>query len=144
MSQDSFGQDEWVAQYEARVTARNTPLDRLMQYLASLPVWAHLAWLILVAISLPLITDNTYYIRVGGTVALTATLALGLHIVVGYSGMLDLGFVAFYGIGGYAYAYLSSDFTGVHLPTLVSIPLIVIISAFAGLLLGLPSLRLVG
>ena len=46
-------------------------------------------------------------------------LALGLNVVVGWGGLLDLGYVAFYGIGAYAYAMLDSDQFGIHLPTLV-------------------------
>ena len=46
-------------------------------------------------------------------------LALGLNVVVGWGGLLDLGFVAFYGIGAYTYAILDSDKFGIHLPTLV-------------------------
>ena len=71
-------------------------------------------------------------------------LALGLNVVVGWGGLLDLGYVAFYGIGAYAYALLDSDKLGIHLPTLVSIPLVVVIGAVAGFLVGLPSRRLVG
>src|SRR6185295_3434773 len=71
-------------------------------------------------------------------------LALGLNVVVGWGGLLDLGYVAFYGVGAYSYALLSSDHYGIHLPTIVSIPLIVVIGAGFGLLVGLPSRRLVG
>ena len=71
-------------------------------------------------------------------------LALGLNVVVGWGGLLDLGYVAFYGIGAYAYAILDSDKFGIHLPTIVSVPLIVAIGAIVGFLLGLPSRRLTG
>jgi ABC-type branched-subunit amino acid transport system permease subunit len=71
-------------------------------------------------------------------------LALGLNVVVGWAGLLDLGYVAFYGIGAYTYAWLDSDKFGIHLPTIVSIPLVVAIGAIGGLLLGLPSRRLTG
>ena len=71
-------------------------------------------------------------------------LALGLNVVVGWGGLLDLGYVAFYGIGAYAYALLDSPHYGIHLPTLVSMPIIVVIGACVGLLLGLPSRRLSG
>jgi branched-chain amino acid transport system permease protein len=71
-------------------------------------------------------------------------LALGLNVVVGWGGLLDLGYVAFYGIGAYAYALLDSDKFGIHLPTIVSVPLIVAIGAIVGFLLGLPSRRLTG
>ncbi|MEO8397108.1 MAG: branched-chain amino acid ABC transporter permease, partial [Chloroflexota bacterium] len=62
----------------------------------------------------------------------------------GFAGLLDLGFIAFYGIGAYAYAYLSSDFTGIHLPTWETLIIITVISAIFGFILGLPSLRLIG
>ena len=52
-------------------------------------------------------------------------LALGLNVVVGWGGLLDLGFVAFYGIGAYTYAILDSDKFGYHLPTLVAVPFVV-------------------
>src|SRR6185437_16372548 len=71
-------------------------------------------------------------------------LALGLNIVVGWGGLLDLGYVAFYGLGAYAYALLDSPHYGIHLPTPVAVPLIVVIGAVGGLLLGLPSRRLAG
>jgi branched-chain amino acid transport system permease protein len=71
-------------------------------------------------------------------------LALGLNVVVGWGGLLDLGFVAFYGIGAYAYALLDSHQLGVHLPTLLSIPLVVAIGGLVGFLVGLPSRRLTG
>ena len=62
-------------------------------------------------------------------------LALGLNVVVGWGGLLDLGYVAFYGLGAYTYAFLGSRQFGVHLPTIVSIPLVVLVGAAAGLLL---------
>ena len=60
--------------------------------------------------------------RVAFDTTLYMLLALGLNVVVGWGGLLDLGFVAFYGIGAYAYAMLDSDQLGVHLPTLVVDP----------------------
>ena len=109
-----------------------------------LPVWAWLIMMVAIGFTLPLLTSNDLVIRIAGNVALMGMLALGLNVVVGFAGLLDLGFVAFYGIGAYAYAYLSSDFTGVHLPTWETLIIITVISALFGLLLGLPSLRLIG
>ena len=60
-------------------------------------------------------------------------LALGLNIVVGWGGLLDLGFVAFFGIGAYTYAMLDSDKFGIHLPTLVAVPLVVLARRVVGL-----------
>ena len=71
-------------------------------------------------------------------------LALGLNVVVGWGGLLDLGYVAFYGLGAYTYAFLGSHQFGVHVPTIFLVPLIVLVGAVAGLLLGLPSRRLSG
>jgi branched-chain amino acid transport system permease protein len=92
----------------------------------------------------PLLTSSEYIIRVSGNICLFALLALGLNVVVGYAGLLDLGYVAFYGIGSYGYALLSSNQFGLHLPTWAAVPLVVAIAAAAGLLLGSPSLRLTG
>ena len=79
--------------------------------------------------SLPVVSDSGYVRRVAFDIAIYMLLALGLNVVVGWGGLLDLGYIAFFGIGAYAYALLSSDHFGVHLPTLVSIPLVVVIGA---------------
>jgi ABC-type branched-subunit amino acid transport system permease subunit len=71
-------------------------------------------------------------------------LALALNIVVGWGGLLDLGFVAFFGVGAYTYALLSSDQYDIHLPTIVVIPLVAIVGGVVGWLVGLPSRRLTG
>jgi branched-chain amino acid transport system permease protein len=71
-------------------------------------------------------------------------LALALNIVVGWGGLLDLGFVAFFGIGAYTYALLSSDQYDIHLPTLVVIPIVAVVGGIVGWLVGLPSRRLTG
>jgi branched-chain amino acid transport system permease protein len=144
MSQEKIGVDQWVEQYQKRLTRQTGLSGAVDQLSARLPAWGWLIVLALVGFALPLLTENTFVIRIAGNVALLGTLALGLNVVVGYSGLLDLGFVAFYGIGAYAYAYLSSDFTGIHLPTVVTLVLITLVSALFGLLLGLPSLRLIG
>src|SRR5439155_1667963 len=71
-------------------------------------------------------------------------LALGLNIVVGYAGLLDLGYVAFYGFGAYAYAMLSSSKFGLHWDSLLVIPVAVVATAILGFLVALPSRRLIG
>jgi branched-chain amino acid transport system permease protein len=83
-------------------------------------------------------------LRIGITALLLALLAIGLNTVVGWAGLLDLGYIAFYGFGAYFYGAVSSDQIGVHWPTWVSIPVIVAASALLGALLSLPSRRLVG
>jgi branched-chain amino acid transport system permease protein len=144
MSEQKIGTDQWVGQYGQRVLRKSALAALVDQVSGRLPVWGWLIVMVLIGFSLPLLTGNTFVIRVAGNVALLGTLALGLNVVVGYSGLLDLGFVAFYGIGAYTYAYLSSNFTGIHLPTPVALILITLVSGLFGLLLGLPSLRLIG
>ena len=60
------------------------------------------------AVLAPLLAPNDYVVGVLARICLYALLALGLNIVVGFAGLLDLGFVAFYGIGSYVYAFLAS------------------------------------
>jgi branched-chain amino acid transport system permease protein len=71
-------------------------------------------------------------------------LALGLNIVVGLSGLLDLGYAAFFAIGAYAYAYGASPFSGNHVPFLIMLIVGALVAATFGVLLGAPTLRLRG
>jgi ABC-type branched-subunit amino acid transport system permease subunit len=140
----AIGQDEWVARHAERRLARGGFLGLIEQRLRIVPWWAWLA-LFLGAVSLlPVFESSGYVRRVGFDTVLYMLLALGLNVVVGWGGLLDLGYVAFYGIGAYTYAFLDSDKFGIHLPTLVSIPSVVIVGAIVGFLLGLPSRRLSG
>ena len=140
----AVGRDEWVARHGERRTRREGRLGVIEERLARVPWWAWLTLFLALAASVPVVYDSGYVRRVAFDTALYMLLALGLNVVVGWGGLLDLGYVAFYGIGAYAYAFLSSDKYGVHLPTLLTLPLVVAIGAVAGLLLGLPSRRLSG
>ncbi|MBM4190246.1 MAG: ABC transporter ATP-binding protein [Betaproteobacteria bacterium] len=71
-------------------------------------------------------------------------LALGLNLVVGYAGLLDLGYIAFYALGAYFYAWLASPHFGLHLPFWMILPMGTLFAAAFGLLLGAPTLRLRG
>jgi ABC-type branched-subunit amino acid transport system permease subunit len=71
-------------------------------------------------------------------------LAIGLNIVVGLAGLLDLGYAAFFAIGAYTYAYGSSPFSGLHAPFLLMLVLGALVAATFGVLLGAPTLRLRG
>jgi len=143
MSLEKLGEDEWVEQLAAR-QARRGPLGRILARLEQANPILLGGALLAAAALLPLLTANEYILRVAGNVCLFALLALGLNVVVGYAGLLDLGYVAFYGVGGYSYALLASPQLGLHLPSWLAVPLVVVIAAGAGLLLGLPSLRLSG
>src|SRR5205085_10670155 len=123
---------------------RGGPLGVLEDRLRQVPWWAWLVLFIALFSLLPLVSSSGYVRRVGFDTVLYMLLALGLNVVVGWAGLLDLGFVAFYGIGAYTYAIFDSDKFGYHLPTPFSIMIVVIVGAVAGLLLGLPSRRLSG
>jgi branched-chain amino acid transport system permease protein len=86
----------------------------------------------------------TYYVRVIDTVLIYLLLAIGLNMVVGYAGLLDLGFVAFYAIGAYSYAILASGQFGIHLPFGLILIIGGALAGVAGVLLGIPVLRLRG
>ncbi len=97
------------------------------------------------------------WVRIMSLALLYVLLALGLNIVVGYAGLLDLGYVAFYAVGAYMYALLASPHllenfesirlafpNGLHMPIWVVIPLAAAIAALAGVALGAPTLKLRG
>ncbi|HEU5372981.1 MAG TPA: branched-chain amino acid ABC transporter permease [Gaiellaceae bacterium] len=140
----AVGQDEWVARHAERRLIRGGPLGTLEDRLRRVPWWAWLIFFLAAFSLLPVVESSGYVRRVAFDTVLYMLLALGLNIVVGWGGLLDLGYVAFYGIGAYAYALLASPHYGIHLPTIVAVPTVVAIGAVVGLLLGLPSWRLTG
>jgi ABC-type branched-subunit amino acid transport system permease subunit len=71
-------------------------------------------------------------------------LAIGLNVVVGLAGLLDLGYAAFFAIGAYTYAYGASAFTGLAIPFWPMLLVGAIVAAMFGVLLGAPTLRLRG
>ncbi|MEO6207476.1 MAG: hypothetical protein ABIP77_05935 [Candidatus Limnocylindrales bacterium] len=73
-----------------------------------------------------------------------AILALGLNIVMGFAGLLDLGYVAFYAIGAYTTAFLASPHFGIHISWWIVVFIAVGAAAAFGILLGAPTLRLRG
>jgi branched-chain amino acid transport system permease protein len=109
-----------------------------------------LGWFIVCAVLLavlPFIVGNALgnsWVRIIDFTLLYIMLALGLNIVVGFAGLLDMGFIAFYAVGAYSYALLSSPHFGLHLPFYVSIPIGALCAACFGLMLGTPVLRLKG
>ena len=89
---------------------------------------------------------GSFLSEVIGTVGLYILMALGLNIVVGYAGLLDLGYVAFFAIGAYATAVLTSPASvlGWELSFWLAVPIVMVLAALAGLLIGAPVLRLRG
>lgn len=138
------GIDEWVASHEQRRTRRAGPLGLVEQKLERVPSPAFYLAFGIAAAFLPAVTSNGYVINVGLNTLLYMLLALGLNITVGYAGLLDLGYVAFYGFAAYGYAMLASPKFGLHWNTLAVIPVVVIATVILGFLVALPSRRLVG
>jgi len=107
------------------------------------------AGLVLLAVALVLLPFaltqiGTSWVRIANLAMLYVLLALGLNIVVGFAGLLDLGYVAFYAVGAYAYALLASPHFGLHLPFWIILPIGAALAAMFGILLGAPTLRLRG
>ena len=71
-------------------------------------------------------------------------LAVGLNVVVGLAGLLDLGYAAFFAIGAYTFAFGASGNTGIHIPFWFMLPIGALVAALFGILLGAPTLRLRG
>jgi ABC-type branched-subunit amino acid transport system permease subunit len=139
-----IGVNEWVASHEGRREGDSGAVGWIRGRLRRVPSPAFYLAFAAAAALLPAITSNGYAIRVGFDTLLYMLLALGLNIVVGYAGLLDLGYVAFYGFGAYAYAMLASPKFGLHWSTLAVIPVVVVATAILGFLVALPSRRLVG
>ncbi len=127
-------------------------------YYAGLPVRAKLAYaLLILALVMPFLgSHNAYYMEVAIQVGIFVALALGLNIVVGLAGLLDLGYVAFYAVGAYSWAIFGSPQALKLFPAATgTFPLGgwwffaflvagLALAAVAGVLLGLPVLRLRG
>lgn len=143
-----IGADEWVARSDERSGAYQGVAGRARRIYERLPSPAVFTFFVVAAMLVPLLTAQTdndiYFLRVGTVALVFALLGLGLNVAVGFAGLLDLGYIAYYGVGAYGYAILSSDKFGIHWEAWQSIPLVVAVSAVLGLLLALPSRRLVG
>ncbi|HYZ81480.1 MAG TPA: branched-chain amino acid ABC transporter permease [Solirubrobacteraceae bacterium] len=140
----SIGKDEWVASVAGRRQGRGGLLGTLHGRVAATPAPRFFAAFAVLAALLPLVTRDEYVIRVGFDTLLYMLLALGLNLVVGWAGLLDLGYVAFYGLGAYTYAVVASPKFGLHWPTPAAMVLAVVVTAAVGFLVALPSRRLVG
>jgi branched-chain amino acid transport system permease protein len=141
------GSDEWVARQAHRREYLPSWLGSLERASERVGWWPKLAVAAAAAALLPLLGLGQFQLQVGIDALVIALLAVGLNIVVGWAGLLDLGYVAFFGCGAYGFALLSSGklgTNGVHLPSYLSIPLVMAATAGLGLLVGWPSRRLIG
>jgi branched-chain amino acid transport system permease protein len=134
-----IGQDEWVAR-----SAENIERHRLLRAADRVPGWARLGLFVVGVALIPLLTDDGYVNAVVFDTLIFCLLAIGLNVVVGWGGLLDLGYIAFFGFGAYTYAILSSEKFDLHLSSLLVMVICVVSGALLGFLVGLPSWRLVG
>ncbi len=105
-----------------------------------------LGLVLVILVTLPLFV-GPFLSQAMDLIGLYILLGLGLNIVVGFAGLLDLGYVAFYAVGAYATAVLTSPvspFFAPHIDFWVAVPLVMLIAAFIGLTIGAPVLRLRG
>lgn len=130
----------------------------LLLYYLRVPTWFRIVGLVAILVfAMPFLgTRNTFYLEVATQVGIFVALALGLNIVVGLAGLLDLGYVAFYAVGAYSWAIFGSPQLLKTWPQLNAIlPLGgwwfflflivgVVAAGVTGVLLGLPVLRLRG
>ena len=116
-----------------------------------------IAGLALLLLPMGLQVFGNAWVRIADTALLYVLLAIGLNIVVGYAGLLDLGYVAFFAVGAYLYALLASPHlaqtfplfasmfpNGLHTPIWLVIPLAAGMAGLFGILLGAPTLKLRG
>ena len=87
---------------------------------------------------------GTFWVRITNLAILFCLLALELNIVVGFAGLLDLGYIAFYAVGAYVYALLASPHFNIHLPFWIILPIGAAVACLFGALLGAPTLKLRG
>jgi branched-chain amino acid transport system permease protein len=99
---------------------------------------------VLAALPFALAGIGTAWVRITNLAVLYILLSLGLNIVVGFAGLLDLGYIAFYAVGAYVYALLASPHFGLHLPFWVILPIGALVACMFGVLLGTPTLKLRG
>ncbi|MBC7763025.1 MAG: branched-chain amino acid ABC transporter permease, partial [Candidatus Saccharibacteria bacterium] len=114
--------------------------------------WAFLLIVVVLAYALPILNPPIITSEPGNDwpitcfqMAIYALVAVGLNVVVGYAGLLDLGYVAFFAVGAYTAAMLTSpDSPFLHIPYLWTVPVAMAVTMFFGVILGIPTLRLRG
>jgi ABC-type branched-subunit amino acid transport system permease subunit len=139
-----IGVDEWVASVEGKRERYTGVRGAVLREWDRLPMAVRVLVFALPAALFPLVTTEGNLFRYGLFTLVYALLALGLNIVVGFAGLLDLGYIAFFGCGAYMYAILASPQFGNHWQAEAAIPVVVVFTAIVGLLIGLPSRRLFG
>ena len=137
-----IGADEWVAREgehrQRRIAAR------VSEAVERIPPALRLAAIVVPLVVIPIVADSDYQRQVALDTVIFMLLALGLNVTVGWVGVLDLGYVAFFGLGAYFYAAVASVYAGRYWDAQWAIPAVIAATALVGLLVGLPSRRLAG
>ena len=108
------------------------PLSALRQNPAARRIGIALIAAALVALPFVLAMAGTAWVRITNLAILFVLLSLGLNIVVGFAGLLDLGYIAFYAVGAYVYALLASPHFNLHLPWWAILPIGAAVACFFG------------
>ena len=116
--------------YDRELTIFATDFGRL---------WAGIGIVLLLAV-VPLLA-SAYMMYILNMIGIAAIAAIGLNILIGFTGQISLGHGAFFGVGAYAGAIFA---TALHLPMVISIPAAGLITAGIGMIFGIPSGRLKG
>ncbi len=144
MSTDASSSKTTITDRQKRARAGLSGLGRrLRPYRIPIYILVALFFYALPLLEIPVITtpDTDF----GGVLFIVATyslVALGLNIVIGYAGLLDLGYVGFYAVGAYTVAVLTTEHASV--PYLWTIPIAVVAAMLSGVILGAPTLRVRG
>ncbi|HDI78155.1 MAG TPA: ABC transporter ATP-binding protein [Desulfobacteraceae bacterium] len=113
------------------------------RHIQRVPFKIYMICLFIFLLFVPPLVGN-YWTQVLGDIGIYIMLGIGLNVVVGFAGLLDLGYVAFFAIGAYSYALCASPQFDIHIPFWVMLPVCVLLAAIGGALLGLPVLRMRG
>ena len=139
-----IGVDEWVASVEGKRERYTGVRGVALREWDRIPAAARVLLCAGLAALFPLVTSDGNVFRYGLFTLVYGLLAIGLNVVVGFAGLLDLGYVAFFGFGAYTYGLLASPQYNNHWQAEAAIPVVIVATALLGLLVGLPSRRLVG
>ena len=133
-----------TAPESAATSASRSLFTRLRSHRYAPWIGGALIALALILLPFALAMVGTAWVRITNVALLFILLSLGLNIVVGFAGLLDLGYIAFYAVGAYVWALLASPHFNLHLPFWVILPLGALVACAFGVLLGAPTLKLRG
>ena len=116
-------------------------LNKISQVFGGAPLKLRLTLLIVLTLAFPLIDPNSYHLDVLVSAGIFIMLALGLNVIVGFAGILNLGYAALFAVGAYTYALVNIHF---HVPFWAGLWISAVSGGLFGMLLAFPALRLGG